>query len=264
MENTTKNRKIAVISLSGGMDSTCLLIKLISEGFEVHGVSFDYGQKHKVELERLQKNLEYLKNQNLELKSYNLIDLSVMGKILNSSLTNNSEAIPEGHYEEENMKSTVVPNRNMIFLSIVQSIALSIATKEKNPVKICLGVHSGDHEIYPDCRPIFYASAEETFQKGNWNWEWVSSYLPYIKANKTMILSDCFFNCKKLDLDFDVIMGNTNTSYNPDENGRSSGKSGSDIERIEAFLNCNLKDPVEYTEGWENAKKHALTVLKSK
>ena len=131
MENTTKNRKIAVISLSGGMDSTCLLIKLISEGFEVHGVSFDYGQKHKVELERLQKNLEYLKNQNLELKSYNLIDLSVMGKILNSSLTNNSEAIPEGHYEEENMKYTVVPNRNMIFLSIIQSIALSIATKEK-------------------------------------------------------------------------------------------------------------------------------------
>ena len=254
-------KRIAVISLSGGMDSTSLLIKLISEGYEVHGVSFDYGQKHKIELERLEKNLIYLANKSFPLASYNHIDLSVMGSILNSSLTNAETEIPTGHYESVNMKSTVVPNRNMIFLSIIQSIALSVALKEKSAVKISLGVHSGDHTIYPDCRKEFYDSAEIAFKEGNWDSEFVSYYMPYLEANKTMILADCFFNCKKLNLDFSAIMKNTNTSYNPDSEGRSSGTSGSDIERIEAFLNCGLDDSVPYVNGWETAKENAFKIL---
>lgn len=255
------SRKIAVISLSGGLDSTCLLIKLLAEGYEVHGVSFDYGQKHKVEQQRLQDNLLYLATKKIELASMNWIKLP-LGDILESSLTNKSKEIPTGHYEEENMKSTVVPNRNMIFLSIIQGIALSIAIREKNEVNICLGVHSGDHAIYPDCTFKFFQAAYNAFCEGNYDSNLVKLQLPYLTYNKTIILSGCLFDCWNLGLDFNKVLKNTNTSYNPDEEGRSSGTSGSDIERIEAFLNIGMQDPVIYVKPWEEIAEDAKKVLK--
>ena len=257
----SQNRKIAVVSLSGGMDSSCLLIHLLANRYEVHGVSFDYGQKHRVELERLKENLEYLKSQGYALDSYNVLDISQIGKLFHSSLIEGGEKIPEGHYEEENMKSTVVPNRNMIFASIIQGYALSIALREKNPVVVALGVHSGDHTIYPDCTPEFYKAQMQAFALGNWDSQMVSYYLPYMDSNKTGILKDCLNNSKWLDLDFDTILKNTNTSYNPDKQGRSSGTSGSDIERIEAFINLGLEDPVPYVNGWTWTKANALKIL---
>ena len=257
----SQNRKIAVVSLSGGMDSTCLLIHLLAKEYEVHGVSFDYGQKHKIELQRLEQNLEYLKTKGFELKSYNVLDISQIGKLFESSLIQNDLDVPQGHYEEENMKSTVVPNRNMMFASIIQGYALSIALREKNKVVVALGVHSGDHAIYPDCTLEFYNAQEEAFKKGNWDSELVNYYLPYMSSNKTGILKDCLNNSKWLDLDFYTILKNTNTSYNPDDQGRSSGTSGSDIERIEAFITLGLEDPVPYSKGWDWTRKNALKIL---
>lgn len=256
-----KSRKIAVVSLSGGMDSSCLLIHLLSHGYEVHGITFNYGQKHSIEIERLYENLNYLKTQGIKLNSFNFLDISSVGKLFNSSLIEGNEEVPTGHYAEENMKSTVVPNRNMIFTSIIQGLALSIAAKEQNPVFVSLGVHSGDHSIYPDCTPNFYEKEEAAFKAGNWDSELVNFYLPYLNGDKTSILKDCLENCKKLNLDFMTVLKNTNTSYSPDKDGRSSGTSGSDIERIEAFHNLGLIDPVPYVNGWDWTLKNALKVL---
>lgn len=255
-------KKLAVLSLSGGMDSTSLLIRLLADGNTVHCISFDYGQKHKVELERAKKNIEYLKTQLGEhCVEHRIVDLSSIMGMFESSLTTPGIDVPEGHYSEENMKSTVVPNRNAIFSSIIYGYALSLATKYRQRVDISLGIHSGDHAIYPDCRPEFRTALEHAFKIGNWESENVSYYTPYLLGNKTTILQDCLSSCESLGIDFNTVLGNTNTSYNPDEQGRSSGKSGADIERIEAFLNIGRKDPVEYTEPWEVVVEHAKTVL---
>jgi len=252
-------KKLAVISLSGGMDSTCLMIRLLAEGYKVYGLSVDYGQKHKVELKRLEKNITLLKSLDKDVVDWNIIDLSILGKLFDSALLTDSIEVPSGHYEQENMKATVVPNRNAIFSSLIFGYALSIANRENEPVDICLGVHAGDHAIYPDCRLEFYEEIEKAFKSGNYDSERVNFTLPYLQFDKTAILKDCLKNCEILGLDFDEILANTNTSYNPDSQGRSSGTSGADIERVEAFINIGRIDPVEYLNGWlwtvQNAQK---------
>jgi len=247
----------AIMAFSGGMDSTGLLMRLIADGFKVTCVSYNYGQKHIIEIDRAIKNIKYLTSNNIEIE-HKIVNLSSVMSLFHSSLISGGEEIPIGHYEEEQMKSTVVPNRNAIFSSILYGYALSIALREGNDVKIALGVHSGDHAIYPDCRPEFYESLEAAFSLGNWDSENVSLYLPYIEGNKESILRDALISCKKLGLDFDTVFANTNTSYNPDENGRSSGTSGADVERILAFHAIGRKDPVEYVSSWEEVLTGAL------
>ena len=249
------------MALSGGMDSTALLCRLLADGYEVSCISYDYGQKHVIEIERARANISYLSDNGISVK-HRIVDLSGVMGIFHSALTNEEIEIPEGHYEEEQMKATVVPNRNAIFSSILYGYALSIATKEDIDVIIALGVHSGDHAIYPDCRPEFYESLGESFAKGNWDSERISFHLPYIDGDKETILKDALESCNKLDIDFDTIFRNTNTSYNPDEHGRSSGKSGADVERILAFNQLGRKDPVEYVDTWENVLEGALQLEK--
>mgnify|MGYP003320104198 FL=1 len=226
--------KCAVMALSGGMDSTGLLMHLLADGHEVHALSYDYGQKHSLELDRAKANINYLKSKGITV-SHKIIDLRSAMSVFHSALTDASMDIPEGHYEEEQMKQTVVPNRNAIFSSVLYGYALSIALKKDQEVKIALGVHSGDHEIYPDCRPEFYGALENAFQIGNWSSDKVSFYLPYIGGDKETILRDSEKSLDKLGLDFNTVFANTNTSYDPDDMGRSSGKSGADVERILAF-----------------------------
>ena len=252
----------AVMALSGGMDSTGLLLRLLSDGYTVSCISYDYGQKHSLELERAKANINYLAKHDFEIEHQH-VDISSAMSIFHSALTSTDIDIPEGHYEEEQMKATVVPNRNAIFSSILYGYALSIATREQCSVKIALGVHSGDHAIYPDCRPEFYQQLGEAFAVGNWDSEKVSFHLPYIDGDKESILRDAIETCDDLNLDFDTVFANTNTSYNPDSQGRASGTSGADIERILAFFAIGRKDPIEYVEPWsvvlENALKAQLT-----
>lgn len=174
MEN---KKKYACISLSGGMDSSTLLLKLLAEGYNVTALSFDYGQKHKVELERatelvkyinstlikvegvtdkLKKDLQELhgldaatlvekvKQENGPVK-HQVVKLDGLGQLLNSTLVEGGSDVPEGHYAAENMKETVVPNRNKIFSSIIQAVALSIADKNNTECAIAMGIHAGDH-----------------------------------------------------------------------------------------------------------------------
>lgn len=246
------------MSLSGGMDSTSVLIRLINEGYKIDCLSFNYGQKHVIEIEKAIENIAYLSRKGYQIK-HQIIDLTSAMSIFHSSLTDEEIIVPEGHYEETQMKSTVVPNRNAIFSSIIYGYALSIVAKEDVNVKIALGVHSGDHAIYPDCRPEFYQSLETSFRLGNWDSERVDFYLPYVNGDKVTILNDAMKSCQELGIDFDTIFSNTITSYNPDNEGRSSGKSGSDIERILAFHKIGRRDPIEYIEPWEKVLQNAIT-----
>jgi 7-cyano-7-deazaguanine synthase len=251
----------AVMSFSGGMDSTSVLIRLINEGYKIDCISFNYGQKHIIELEMAIKNIAYLKEKGYTI-NHKIVDLSSAMSLFHSSLTKDEITVPEGYYEESQMKSTVVPNRNAIFSSIIYGYALSIVAEEDTDVKIALGVHSGDHAIYPDCRPEFYRDLEISFRSGNWDSERVEFYLPFINGDKVTILNDAIKSCEDIEVDFDTIFSNTITSYNPDSKGRSSGKSGSDIERILAFHKLGRRDPIEYVDSWDNVLKNALTTEK--
>lgn len=249
----------AVMALSGGMDSTSLLLNLIREGYVVSCISYDYGQKHSIELERAKKNIEFLVSKGYKVE-HKIANLSDSFSIFQSSLLNEDSEVPKGHYEEESMKSTFVPNRNAIFSSILYGYALSISKKENCKVEVALGVHSGDHAIYPDCRPEFYNALEHAFALGNWDSEKISFHLPYIDGDKVTILRDAQNSCQKLDLDFNTIFSNTITSYQPDSEGRSDGSTGSDVERILAFHELGLEDPVEYVEPWQVVLSNALRI----
>ena len=202
----------AVMAFSGGMDSTGLLLRLLSDGYTVNCISYDYGQKHRLELERAADNIAYLSSCGISVE-HRVIDLrSAMGAF-HSALTSEGYDVPEGHYEEEQMRATVVPNRNAIFTSILYGYALSISMRDDTDVEIGLGVHSGDHAIYPDCRPEFYKSLTDSFEMGNWDAQRISMKLPYIHADKEAILRDSLKSCEALGLDFDTVFRNTITCY---------------------------------------------------
>ncbi len=120
------------------MDSTALLLHLLAQGREVFGLSFDYGQKHRIELARLLANLDYLRLHDFVVK-WELLDVSKLGRLFHSALTSSNWEVPKGHYKQENMKQTVVPNRNAIFSSIAYGYALSSPTGIK-PMWICAWV----------------------------------------------------------------------------------------------------------------------------
>jgi len=283
-------KRQAVLSLSGGMDSSTLLLHLLANGYEVCALSFDYGQKHSVELERAQELVEYLNMQHLRSDkimdyppiTYQVIKLDGLSHLLNSALVTGGAEVPEGHYAEENMKATVVPNRNKIFSSIIQAVALSIAESKDCNVEIAMGIHAGDHQIYLDCRQEFRDIDYEAFKAGNWGAEKVAYYTPYLLGDKFDILKDGEKCCEQLGLNFDEVYKRTNTSYKPmqhevfyeNEHGEtlrsiewfSDYKSASSVERVEAFIKLGRKDPVQYADEfgpttWEYVKEYVSSIL---
>ncbi len=239
----------AVICVSGGMDSTSLLLKLLAEGRDVFALSFDYGQKHRIELDRIDANFRYLISAGFAFQ-WKLIDLSDIAELLHSALTVDDWQVPAGHYKSQTMKQTVVPNRNAIFASISYAWALSLSQQRNSRIEICLGVHSGDHAIYPDCKPDFYQAIFHAFKIGNWDSDNISFHLPFLKWDKVRILQDAQRSIELLGLDFETVFRNTITSYQPDESGRSDGLTGADVERILAFEKLGVIDPIDYCEPW--------------
>ena len=265
--------KHVVLSLSGGMDSSTLLLRCLKEYDSVTAISFDYGQKHRVELERAQDLVNYINLSRLTEPNinYQVLKLDGLMPLLDSALVSGGDEVPEGHYEEENMKATVVPNRNKIFSSIVQAAALSIANRTKENCDIALGIHAGDHDIYPDCRQEFRDADYEAFKLGNWDADRVNFFTPYLEGNKFTILQDGEKLCEDLDLDFDGVYSRTMTSYKPIYNKSfqkwySDFKSASSVERIEAFIELGRPDPIEYADEngpveWEEARIYVEQVI---
>jgi len=274
-------KKQAVLSLSGGMDSSTLLLHLLANDYDVTALSFDYGQKHRVELERAKSLVNYVNEKNCGCGgkpiygnlTHQIIKLDGLSQLLNSALVEGGWDVPEGHYEQDNMKDTVVPNRNKIFASLIQAVALSIATKPitddctvGQEVVIAMGIHAGDHAIYPDCRQEFRDADFEAFKIGNWDSDLVSIYTPYLEVDKFDILKDGELACQKLGLNFDDVYKNTNTSYKPFPSGNSDYKSAASVERIEAFIKLDRPDPVQYEDetgpvDWETARIYVEQVL---
>ena len=257
--------KNVVVSLSGGMDSSTLLLRCLSEYDQVTALSFDYGQKHRVELERAQSLVDYLK-ENGHNVTYQVIKLDGLVNLLNSNLVQGGDDVPEGHYEEDNMKATVVPNRNKIFASLTQAVALSAANANGNDTDIALGIHAGDHAIYPDCRQEFRDADDAAFRLGNWEADKVGYFTPYLDTDKLGILKDGEVLVDKLGIEFNEVYKRTNTSYKPYPSGNSDYKSASSVERIEAFIDLGRKDPVQYEDetgpvDYEVAKAHVEKLL---
>ena len=281
--------KHVVVSLSGGMDSSTLLLRCLKEYDTVTAISFDYGQKHKIELERAQSLVDYINGTLIvdeESKTaeyphfinYRVIKLDGLVDLLDSALVDGGDEVPEGHYAKDNMKATVVPNRNKIFASITQAVALSVANKTGENCDIALGIHAGDHAIYPDCRQEFRDADDTAFRIGNWEADKVGYFTPYLEGDKFTILQDGEILCEELDLNFDEVYKRTNTSYKPifikyswadlvdQGDWFSDYKSASSVERVEAFLKLGRPDPVAYADEtgpveWETVVNSVTKVL---
>lgn len=239
-----------VISLSGGLDSTMLMMAMLAKGKTVHAVSFKYGQKHAIELKKVQKNIKLLQKIGLPV-DHRIVDLTSAFSESASSLHQAGGAIPEGNYADENMKSTVVENRNVIFSSIIYGMALGIANRLQENVLITQGVHAGDHTIYPDCRPESIEAAKHLYKISNWGSERVDFVAPFVDLDKGEVLEAGISAMKHLGFTkakIKRVLTNTHTCYNPDSEGRSCGKCGSCTERLEAFEKVGMVDPVPYKD----------------
>ena len=219
--NTTKD---CVIVLSGGMDSVTLLHQYKDR--VVLAVTFDYGSNHnKREIECAAYNCIQLGVEHI------VIPLEFIGKYFNSSLLQGAEAVPDGNYDDENMKSTVVPFRNGIMLSIACGIAESRGLKN-----VLIANHSGDHAIYPDCRQSFIDAMSQAMSNGTY--ENVSIFAPYTSIDKAGIA--------KIGKEIDVDYLHTYSCYKGGE--KHCGTCGTCTERKEAFRDAGMEDPTEYQQ----------------
>jgi len=217
-----------VISVSGGMDSSTLLGKYLYEGFEVYPVSFTYGSKHnKYENEACKRVCEYYGFKNVP-----LINLDFMGQLFESNLLSKGGDIPEGHYTEKTMTKTVVPGRNLIFASIVAGYAESIGASY-----IGLGVHAGDHAIYPDCRPEFIENLNNTILTSSEGKVTVSAPFLYMTKEDILVIG---YGLGEYQVPYEL----TRTCYKDQE--KSCGVCGSCVERLEGFKHIGVEDPIEY------------------
>jgi 7-cyano-7-deazaguanine synthase len=217
----------ALVLFSGGLDSTVLATQLKAEGAETRLLSIDYGQRHARELKRAEQIA-----QALEL-AHQVLRLPDLGPLLGgSSLTDEKVELPEGHYAEESMKATVVPNRNMILLALAGGHALSIGFDT-----IAYAAHAGDHTIYPDCRPEF-AEAMET-ALGLADWKKLSLHRPFVHLSKTDLVKKGAELGAPLHLTWSCYAGRE----------IHCGKCGTCVERKEAFALAKIADPTEYEDS---------------
>lgn len=217
-----KQEKVVAI-VSGGMDSVTMLHKLVAEGNDVEAISFNYGQRHSKELDLAAYNARTLG------VGHKVVEMAFMAELLsNSALTGDIE-VPEGHYQAENMKLTVVPNRNMIMGAIAIGYAVNLEYDA-----VAMGIHAGDHAIYPDCRPEFAKKFDAVARIANY--KEIRLRAPYIASNKTEIIKE--------GLELGVDYAKTWTCYKGRE--LACGVCGSCQERLEAFANNGIEDPLNY------------------
>ena len=212
-----------IVVYSGGLDSFTLLNEAILSGKDVSALSFDYGQKHKKELHFVEK---FCAQESIDSK---IVDVSSIKELFQGSSLTDEIDIPKGHYEDDSMKSTVVPNRNMILISLALGYAV---TKEAE--EVWFGAHAGDHAIYPDCRPEFVEKMDAVARIANYSP--IAVKAPYIAMSKTEILA--------IGLNMQLDYGLTWTCYEGKE--LACGSCGACHERLESFAANNVIDPIKY------------------
>ncbi|HZD42892.1 MAG TPA: 7-cyano-7-deazaguanine synthase QueC, partial [Methanomicrobiales archaeon] len=199
---------------------------LVHRGFEVHAITFDYGQKHKREVECARRTCRTLK------VPQKVLDLSLLSELAPSALTREEWEVPEGRYDDAVMKQTVVPNRNMVFLSLAGSYAIGIGASH-----LFYGAHAGDHPIYPDCRPVFVSAMRTALYLADWKELTLS--VPYLNLTKSDIV--------RIGIPLHVNYRNTWTCYRGGD--LACGRCGSCVERLEAFRDAGIEDPLAYAPG---------------
>lgn len=237
-----------VVSMSGGLDSTMLAMYWLGQGYEVKAYAFDYGQKHDIELTKLKRNIKFLQKKELPIQ-LQVINLRDCFSDSASSLHKKGGNIPKGDYDGENMNSTVVENRNIIFSSIIYGKALAWSKKTESDVIISLGIHAGDHALYPDTTQESFEAAAHTFKISNWGSERVTYEAPFVNMTKATLLNTGLSRMKDLGFkksDINRVLKNTHSCYDPNSLGESCGKCGTCVERLEAFEKVGWKDPVAY------------------
>ncbi len=227
----------SVLIYSGGLDSTVLLYHLRAVGQQVHALSIDYGQRHRCELERAAAICNAID------VPHQTADLSAIQPLLaGSSLTSPEIEVAEGHYTEENMKSTVVPNRNMIFLAVATGHALSIKADQ-----VAYAAHSGDHAIYPDCRNEFADAMAEAIRLCDW--DQVELNRPFVDWTKADIV--------RRGAELGVPFEQTWSCYKGGE--IHCGRCGTCIERREAFHLAAVEDPTPYADDAPSVEELIVT-----
>jgi len=227
-EITDKKKVVAIVS--GGLDSVCLAHCLKSLGNELLILSFDYGQRHNKELQYAKRCSERLD------VPFLLVDISKVCEVLpGSALTDNGVDVPDGHYEDETMKATIVPNRNAIFLSIAFGIAAAHGYDA-----VATAVHSGDHHIYPDCRPEFINTFQKMQKESLDGVASIALLAPFVDIGKHDIVYNAWL------LDDDIPFEETWSCYKGGE--FHCGVCGTCVERKEAFELVGVKDLTTYEE----------------
>jgi 7-cyano-7-deazaguanine synthase len=230
----------AVVLLSGGLDSTTLFYRLRAQGYDLHGLSVDYGQRHRKEMLFAERTAARLG------AAFDVVDLTSVTHLLSTSaLTNRSIAIPEGHYESDMMKLTVVPNRNAMMLTTAFAVAQSTGA-----TAVAVAVHSGDHAIYPDCRTEFIERFQQ-MQDASLG-EHIELLAPYLSVDKVAIAGDA--------ARFGVPLAETWSRYGGGE--YHCGRCGTCVERAWAIAEAGIPDPTRYedAEFWKHAMATCATV----
>jgi 7-cyano-7-deazaguanine synthase len=223
-----------LVICSGGLDSVTLAYKIARE-FDLLGlVSFNYGQRHKKELDFAARCAAGLG------VSHDILDISNIGAKLTGSALTDDLSVPDGHYTEESMKITIVPNRNAIMLAIVYGLAAS-----RKADAVATAVHGGDHFIYPDCRPGFIKSFEQMQKEALEGYADITLYAPFLNLTKAEIAAE--------GARLNVPFADTWSCYKGGE--IHCGTCGTCVERQEAFALANVADPTLYenTEFWKKA-----------
>lgn len=222
-----------IVIFSGGLDSTTLLYSLKEQGRDLKALSINYGQRHLRELDFAAKTCALL---GVEHKT---VDLSGLRPLLGgSSQTDSSVPVPEGHYAAENMKLTVVPNRNMLMLSVAAAWAIS----EKADT-IAYAAHAGDHAIYPDCREEFVQALNGALALADWHQ--VAIERPFVSITKGQIV--------KVGSLLNVPFNDTWSCYKGED--KHCGACGTCVERREAFLEAGVTDPTPYAISMEETER---------
>lgn len=217
---------LTAVVLSGGMDSTTLLAHYAARGDRLLAVTANYGQRHRREITSAADVAAVYGAEHV------LVDLTPVGRLLTgSALTDPAVDVPSGHYTAPSMRSTVVPNRNMILASVVVGVALARAASV-----VALGVHAGDHAVYPDCRPEFIDAFAHAVHAANEGFNPPAIEAPFVHWSKTDIARHGDALGVPYALTWSCYRGAA----------KHCGTCGTCVERMEAFRDAGVPDPTVY------------------